>query len=186
VLVTLRLLRSVPNMRSQRCMRVVWRAFAAAKDRLGLRLVHYAVQPDHLHLLVEPDEKRALSRGVQGLCIRLAKRLNAMLGRRGHVFGDRFHARPLPSPRQVRNALAYTLLQQRRHAAKRGQPLVIARDGCSSAPLFEGWSVEATARDGPWTGTVVPARTWMLASGWIHHGLIDPAEVPGAPRSRRS
>jgi putative transposase len=105
VTVTLRLVRRMPNLRSERCIAVVRRVFGAAKARVGMRLVHYAIQSEHLHLIVEPQGKRSLSRGMQGLEVRLARALNRALGRRGKVFGERYHARPLSSPRQVRNAL---------------------------------------------------------------------------------
>src|SRR3954469_17405587 len=84
--ITWRMARSVPNLRSQRCMAVVRRVFAEGKERLGMRLVHFAVQPDHMHLVVEPEHERALSRALQGLSIRLAKNLNRELRRGGRVF----------------------------------------------------------------------------------------------------
>ena len=111
--VTLRLRRDVPSLRSQLGMKVVWRAFAAARDRLGVRLVHWSAQRDHLHLIVEPESERALSRGVQGLCIRLAKSVNRAFGRHGRVFADRYHGVPLRSPRQARNAPSACVPAQR-------------------------------------------------------------------------
>jgi REP-associated tyrosine transposase len=180
--VTMRLARGVPNLRSQRLMRVVWRVFGAARDRLGARLVHWAVQRDHVHLIVEPEGKGALSRAMQGLCIRFAKRLNAELGRRGRVFGDRYHEVLLDSPRKTRHALAYVLLQERHHAALRGERVPTGRDPCSSAPCFDGWTVPCRPRDGPWTRTVVAPAMWLLRVGWRRHGLVDPLEVPGGSR----
>jgi REP element-mobilizing transposase RayT len=177
--VTLRLRRDVPNLRSQLGMHVVWRAFAAARDRLGMRLVHWSAQRDHLHLLVEPESGRALSRGVQGLCIRLAKALNHAFGRRGGVFADRYHGVPLRSPRQTRNALAYVLLNARHHASGRGEALSRGLDACSSSPCFDGWTVPRPPTHGPLSGTVHPAATWLLRTGWRRHGLIHPFEVPG-------
>jgi REP element-mobilizing transposase RayT len=177
--VTLRLRRDVPNLRSQLGMQVVWRAFSAARERLGMRLVHWSAQRDHLHLIVEPDSQKALSRGVQGLCIRLAKSLNRVFGRRGRVFADRYHGVPLRSPRQTRNALAYVLLNTRHHAVSRGDPPSRALDPCSSSPCFEGWTLPRRPTLGYWSDTVSPASTWLLRAGWRHHGLIDPGEVPG-------
>jgi hypothetical protein len=171
--VTLRLRRDVPSLRSQLGMHVVWRAFAAARDRLGMRLVHWYAQRDHL--LVEPESGRALSRGVQGLCVRLAKSLNRAFGRRGHAFADRYHGVPLRSPRQTRSALAYV----RHHASGRGEPLSRGLDACSSSPCFDGWTVPRTPTHGPWSATVHPASTWLLRAGWRRHGLIHPFEVPG-------
>ncbi len=177
---TLRIARSMPNLRTERCMRVLRRAFREGRARGGFRLVQYAVQPDHLHLIVEASDKGALSSGMQGLSIRIARQLNGMLGRRGRVFADRYHSRQLKTPREARNALAYVLLQAQRHAAKatggRSTELI---DPCSSAPLFDGFTGGRRPRAGPWDGTVVAARMWLLTTGWRRGGRIDPWTVPG-------
>jgi hypothetical protein len=183
--VTLRVARSVPNLRSQRCMAVLRGAFAASRGCLGLRLVHFSVQGNHIHLIVEADDTRALSRGLQGLGIRIAKNLNGGLGRTGSVFADRYHARALTSPRETRNCLAYVLLNHRNHARWHGWDATLSLvDACSSASSFDGWNRRmrwegCPSRTGPSDSTVVPARTWLLAKGWRRRGLIDPSEVPG-------
>jgi hypothetical protein len=163
-------------------MRVVFRAFAAARGRLGVRICQWSAQRDHLHLLIEPDSATSLSRGVQGLCIRLAKGLNRVLGRRGRVFGERYHAVRLGSPRQARRALAYVLLNRRHHAAARGERLHVGLDACSSAPCFDGWTSPRPPTPGPWTTTVLRPATWLLLTGWKRYGLVDPLEVPGGAR----
>ena len=161
-------------------MRVLREAFGAAKERFGLRLVHYSVQGNHLHLLVETTASEALGRAMQGLGIRIARRLNAELGRRGKVLADRYHARPLKTPREVRNALAYVLLNHRHHAATRPVSVAsLAVDAYSSARFFDGWSRKlVSARAGP-DEEVASPRTWLLRTGWRRHGLIDPSAVPG-------
>jgi REP element-mobilizing transposase RayT len=74
------------------------------------RVTHFSIQGDHLHLVVEAGSKRSLSRGMQGLKIRMAKRLNRALGRpTGTIFGDRYHARALTTPTSVRVAIRYVL-----------------------------------------------------------------------------
>lgn len=103
------------------------------------------------------------------------------LGRRGAVLRDRSNVRMLHSPREVRRALAYVLLNARRHAAQRGIALdrVAARvDPASSGRWFDGWKgrpvVETSG--GP---AVARPRSWLLAVGWRRAGLIDLAEIPG-------
>ena len=179
--VTLRLRRDVPNLRTQLGMRVVWRVFAAARDRLGVRSsMQWAAQAlDHLHLIVEPKSGGALSRGMQGLCIRFAKQLNRAFGRRGRVFADRYHGVPLRAPRQARNALAYVLLYERHHAASRGERPSLGLDACSSSPCFDGWTSPRLPTRGFWSHTIMPAGTWLLREGWRRRGLLDPLEVPG-------
>jgi hypothetical protein len=44
-----------------------------------------------------------------------ARRLDGVVGRRGRVFADRYHARPLTNPAQVRRALCDVLNNWRRH-----------------------------------------------------------------------
>jgi hypothetical protein len=175
-------LAGVPSLRTERCMKVMRRAFASGKERFGFRLIQYAVQPSHLHLVVEASNRRALSSGARGLAVRIARRLNRILGREGRVFADRYHAVALATPRQVARALAYVLLQERRHAAQRGRWMKRELDPCSSAPLFDGFKGGAAPRAGPWSGTVVEASVWLLTRGWRRHGLVDPASVPGGAR----
>jgi hypothetical protein len=160
--------------------------FRAGKDRHDFRLVHYSIQRRHLHLIVEAQSASSLSRGLQGLSIRLAKRLNRALGRSGRVFLDRYFGRILKSPRQVRNTLCYVLNNFRRHH-QRHENVRIARDWLdelSSGRWFDGWRDRGA--DPPDTHTVesiapavATARTWLLRVGWRRHGLIAVDEVPG-------
>jgi len=113
VLVTMKLLAGVANLRNQRRFGLVLRALRSASERLDTRIVEFSVQHDHVHLVVETTDACALSRAMQGLAVRLARALNRSLGRRGKVFKERFHHRVLGTPRQVRNALAYVLCNGR-------------------------------------------------------------------------
>src|SRR5712671_2940361 len=71
--VTLRVRAEVWNLRSRRCFRALARAFARGKNNFGMRIVHFSVQGNHLHLIVEVTDAGSLSRGMQGLEIRMAK-----------------------------------------------------------------------------------------------------------------
>jgi putative transposase len=106
------------GMRTQRVFAALTQALRRSAQRAPerFRVVQFSIQADHVHLLVEATGKAALSRGVQGLCISMARRVNRVLGRRGRFWADRFHARSLESPRSVRNALVYILANFRKHA----------------------------------------------------------------------
>ncbi len=180
VLVTMRVRRDVPNLRTQRPMAGVRLALSGGRRRFGFRLVHFSVQGNHLHLIVEAADKRALSRGMQGLAIRLARRVNGALGRSGGMFADRYHARALGTPREVRNALAYVLLNRQRHGG--GRRVVFAEgnvDPCSSAMAFDGWARGFRPAGASDEALTVSPRSWLLDKGWRRRGLIDPREVPG-------
>jgi hypothetical protein len=128
--------------------------------------------------VVEADDAGALGRGMQALGIRLARAVNRALGRRGQVLADRYHLRVLRTPREVRNALAYVLLNLRKHLAQRGGAAPGAVDPASSGRWFAGWAREAIApRDPP---VVSPASSRLLRVGWLRWGRIDLAETPGA------
>lgn len=76
--VTIRLVDGLPQLRKNAEWRVVRGCFRAALKREGFRLCHYSVMSNHLHLIVEADDRSALSRGMQSLLIRMAHRLNKL------------------------------------------------------------------------------------------------------------
>jgi putative transposase len=103
------------NLRSQRCFSVLARAMWTGSDRFGFRLVHYSVMGDHMHLLVEAADRRALGRGMKGLGVRIARGLNRVMQRRGNVLGDRYHAHILKTPTEVKNARHYLRTNGQKH-----------------------------------------------------------------------
>lgn len=86
-------------------MRVLTTALGAARERLGARLTQFTIQPNHIHLILEAEDSHSLSRAMQGLCVRIARHLNLVFGRKGAVFADRFEARVLRSLREAHDAL---------------------------------------------------------------------------------
>src|SRR5262245_34586554 len=153
--VTLRACSNLPSLRRNDVFGAVRSAFTKA-SKGDFRTVHFSVQRDHVHLLVEGDGRIAFRRGVQGLTIRVAKAINRVLGRRGKVWADRFHARALQTPREVRHALVYVLQNIRKHL--RG---VRGLDPCSSAAWFTGWRTANAPPLG--RAPVTPPRTWLAS-----------------------
>jgi putative transposase len=134
--------------------------------------VHFSVQGDHLHLLVEAQDERALSSGARGLSIRAARAINDTLARNGAVWGDRYHARALPTPRETRHAIVYVLMNFRKHRPADRRTI----DPCSSAPWFDGFRTPRASP--PEAAPTSKPRTWLAATGWKRHGLIHLAERP--------
>jgi hypothetical protein len=124
-------------------------------------------------MLVEARTRDALSRGAQGLAIRLARAINGVLARRGSVWGDRYHRRDLATPSEVRHALVYVLMNHKKHG-----PASRAIDGCSSGPWFTGWRDYRPVTPAGVEAPVLPPRTWLLGAGWRRVGLIASAERP--------
>jgi REP element-mobilizing transposase RayT len=177
--VTLRARRGSPYLRAEAPFAALVRAIARA-SRESFRVVHFSVQPDHVHLIVEASDKGTLSSGARGLAIRLARRLNGAIGRRGALWGDRWNGRDLTTPREVRNALVYVLANRVKHV----RDLAGSVDALSSAPWFDGFADVAPAHlaalraasgvDPP----VRAARTWLGSVGWRARGLVGASEAP--------
>jgi hypothetical protein len=137
-----------------------------------------AIRRAAIHLVVEAADRRALARAMQGLEIRMAKGLNKVMERQGRVFADRYHAKVLKSPTQVRAALVYVLTNGKKHLAAFGHKLPEGWvDPCSSAPWFDGWTVGGPLLYLP--GPIAPPGTWLLAVGYQRAGgPIAPDELP--------
>jgi REP element-mobilizing transposase RayT len=178
--VTLKVRTGLPSLRSGRLVRELERSFAEACERGRFRVAHYSIQTDHVHLIVEAASNRDLACGMKSIGSRLARAVNRVFARRGAVLVDRYHRHVPRTPREVRSALAYVLLNSRRHLAKLGRkvPSVAAIDPATSGDWFGGWTHgRASTSRGP--RAVATPRTWLLTLGWRRHGLISPAEVPG-------
>jgi hypothetical protein len=135
----------------------------ASVDRF--RVIHFSIQQDHGHFIVEGDEARRARGGVHGLAIRLALAVNRALGRRGKVVGDRYHARPLTTPRHMRASMVYVLLNFRKHLRA---PACV--DPRSSGPHVSGWLYgRPVAATDAAAATALPT-TWMARVGWRRAG----------------
>jgi REP element-mobilizing transposase RayT len=174
--VTVRLCDDLPSLRKPALLHVLKSAFSRSNERAdvhGLRIVHFAVQSNHLHLLVEVLDESSLSRGMQGLLVRIARNSNRVWRRKGRVFADRYHAHVLQTPLEVRRALVYVLQNARKHGWS-----FAGIDPYTSGADFAGWKgVVDEDREGP---AVLQPQTWLLARGWKRHGLLDAAETPRA------
>jgi putative transposase len=169
--VTMRCRPDLPSLRSEAIFPTLCAALAGS-SRSRFRLIQFSVQVDHLHLLVEAASREDLIRGLQGLAGRAARAVNRCVRRRGQVWSGRYHSRALSTPREVRNALVYVLLNFRKHL--RAAPDVDPR---SSGPWFDGWALVREQNERP--RPVVAARTWLAAVGWRRAGgPIDPRESP--------
>ena len=183
--VTLKLRKGLPSLRSKRFVREFRRSLRVACERGEFRVVHYSVQRDHVHFIVEAAGKQALGRGMKSIGARLARAANRVFRRRGPVLYGRYHLHVLRSPREVRSALAYVLLNARRHWRKsHGGVPPLRLDVASSGRWFDGWKrVPSVSREmiraGDDPPEVARAHTWLLTTGWRRRGLVDPAEVPG-------
>lgn len=180
---------SLPSLRTQLIFPTLRDAISdAARASSEFRVVEFSVQGNQLHLLVEASSASSLSAGMRGLAIRIARRVNQLLSRRGNFWADRWHGRALTSPRAVRNALLSVLNTASKYGPSRGKGI----DPYSSAPYFCGFKELAgiapissiknlvpAALAAPEESPVVPPRTWLLREGWRQRrGALSVSEAP--------
>ena len=181
--VTLTVRRGLPSLRTIGFVREFERSVRRACDRGRFRITHYSIQSDHVHAIVETSSTRDLACGMKSLGSRLARAANRVFRHRGPVLADRFHLHVLRTPREVRNAIGYVLLNARHHLAQLRRRLDPRGriDPASSGRWFDGWRECLPApRDPP---AVAKPRTWLLRSGWRTAGLLSMMDVPGSGAS---
>ncbi|HEX4385398.1 MAG TPA: transposase [Myxococcales bacterium] len=148
--VTQRMRPGVGHLRTQVRLALIKGALCDASGRFGMQVVHFSVQGNHLHLIIEAEGKRELSRAMKGLAVRIAVGLNRLADRRGTVFADRYHAHVMETPREVANTIRYVLQNYRKHARE---------------------EMPARWRDPFASSVAVPLhapKVWLLRVGWTY------------------
>jgi REP element-mobilizing transposase RayT len=191
--VTMKVRDGVPSFRADRIFENIKVSFFHGRDRFGMRLVEFSVQGNHIHLLLEAHDEKCLSRGMQGLTIRIAKAINRELGRRGKVFAERYNAHILRSLEEVRRALHYIHRNWHKHNPSEDPRWVDPR---SSAAGEANWVVLEWPEGMPTLEDVaaasvmitVPARSWLLrrAMTLARQRRASQASSTGARRARSS
>lgn len=172
--VTLRAVARRPSLRTP-LVRAMFKELVRELNGEAFQIVVFSIQRDHVHLICEAVDARALSVAMRRLTIRSSLRLNALFARAaGRNWDGGYHRHDLTTPLEVRNALVYVLMNWRKH----GEAIADELDPYSSATELDAWV------DGrPATREVCGApRSWLLATGWRRHGLLSPAEAPRATK----
>jgi hypothetical protein len=180
--VTVRARHGLPSFRKQRIHGVIAGVLRDQRKRRyanDFRVVHFSIQSNHVHLIVEADTEKAgeegyaaLRAGISGFEIAVARRLNKLLSRTGSVWADRYHRRDLKTPREVWNGLAYVFGNYTHHGEwSYGDGVV---DIHSSAWRFDGWDRPPFTfeESSEWSWPVCAAETWLLGTGYLTHGHL--------------
>jgi REP element-mobilizing transposase RayT len=180
--VTLRAREGVPRLRQEEVLRALYGCFRRATAR-GRRFVHFSLQGNHLHIIMESQGRDALARALKGFASATARAFNRVLRRRGPLWEDRYHRHDLRTPTEVHRALAYVLHNARKHAASALEraKCMTTLDAFSSAAWFDGWddggtkrarALEAALAQRGFTRCTAAARTFLLARGFRRLGPI--------------
>jgi REP element-mobilizing transposase RayT len=96
-------------IRNKTCLRILKRAIVNARS-YGLRIVHFSMQSNHIHFIIEADNNEILTKGMRSLTITFAKGLN-----QGKIQVERYHLHVLKTLRETKNAINYVLFNKQKH-----------------------------------------------------------------------
>ncbi|MEQ1876765.1 MAG: transposase [Bdellovibrionia bacterium] len=137
--VTWRLRKDLPDLRDDRYLNAFREAATNAKG-LGLRILHFSLESNHIHMMIEADSGAKFADGMRSLGCSLGKRVRRLTNETksrpttGSVFAGRYHVRVFKTPTETRNALEYVLLNHAKH-----RQFVEHVDVYSSGFYFRDW-----------------------------------------------
>ncbi|MBC7427185.1 MAG: transposase [Bacteriovorax sp.] len=89
---------------------------AIVRARLqGLKIIHYSLEHDHIHLYAESSDNKTLGSGMKALGVSLVKKINIYFKRKGTCYKTRYHLRILRSASEVKNVINYILKNGIKH-----------------------------------------------------------------------
>ena len=178
--ITMKMAAGLPTLREHGAFLVLLSCFRASNAESGLRIINFSVQGNHVHMICEAADAHVVSSAMQGLGVRIARRLNAHWERKGTVFADRYHREDLTTPSQVRNAVRYVLQNVFRHSSRARFLYPDQPDEFSSGQWFTDWKESHLNAQPSDEGDppVLPPTVWLLTTGWKRHGLLSITERP--------
>jgi hypothetical protein len=98
------------TIRHKKGLSLLKRAIVNARKK-GLRVIHYSLQSNHIHLILEAQDNSILTRGMRSLTVTIAKGLG-----KGRVQLERYHLHVLKTLRETKNAVHYVLFNEQKHS----------------------------------------------------------------------
>lgn len=96
-------------IRNKQCLKLLKRAIVNAR-RQGLKILHFSMQSNHMHFIIEAESNEILTKGMRSLTITFAKGL-----KQGKVQLERYHLHVLRSVRETKHAIEYVLFNKQKH-----------------------------------------------------------------------
>lgn len=111
---TVKIEKTKAGLRNKDTLKLLHRAILKARKQ-GLSILHYTLEYDHVHMMVEADDKTTLSKGMQAFGITFSKGVNRLKVAVGRVFKTRYDYRKLKTPTEIKNTLNYILGNSTKH-----------------------------------------------------------------------
>lgn len=142
------------SIRNKPCLRLLRRGILNARKQ-GLRILHYSLQHNHIHLIIEADNNLILSSGMRALTITFAKGLKM-----GRVQLERYHLHVLKGLQETRNAINYVLFNRQKHEKRKSS---VIDEYTSILQINEGLGlIKAYVRKHKVTLKIVAGSLWPV------------------------
>jgi hypothetical protein len=100
-------------IRNKNSLKLLKKAIQNARSH-GLKVLHYSLETNHVHLILEVASNAILTKGMRSLTVTMAKGLGL-----GRVQVERYHLHVLRSIREVKHAIHYVLFNKQRHEKRK-------------------------------------------------------------------
>lgn len=81
----------------------------------GIRVLHFTLEYNHVHLVLEASNHKELHKGMQAFGISFAKKINKQKHLNGTVYKNRYHQRLLKTRSEFKNAIQYVFSNGLKH-----------------------------------------------------------------------
>lgn len=107
---------------------------AIYRSRLqGVRVVHFSLEHDHVHLYVECGNNFVLGKAMKAFGVTFVRGINKFKRSKGQLYKYRYHLRILKSAREVKNVINYIL----KNGIKHGRTLKVINPYNSALVLHD-------------------------------------------------
>lgn len=103
---TVKIRREKADLKNKSILLLLKRAIQRGR-RKGLKIIHYSLEYDHVHMLVEAEDNTTLGVGMQAFGVSLAKGINKIKKKAGEVYKHRYHFRKITSALELKRVMSY-------------------------------------------------------------------------------
>jgi REP element-mobilizing transposase RayT len=103
----------------------------------GLKIIHYSLERDHVHLYAEGAENQTLAKAMKALGVSFVRRINRYHKTKGSCYKTRYHLRILNTAREVKNVINYILKNGIKHG--RTKELIDTYNSAFTTIVFVEW-----------------------------------------------
>ena len=111
---TVKIKKNKAEIKNKSVLAILKRAIVNARKQ-GLKVIHYSLEYDHVHLLIEADNNLILGKGMKAFGVTFAKAINRLKKLKGEVYKHRYHFRRISSSKELKNVMNYIFTNGLKH-----------------------------------------------------------------------